>query len=106
MSSNTAQPYPSAAQDIPERQCFRATRSTSAGAIGPPSPLLHLTRIGTALAPLIVLEAVKEPARQTRWIRICALAGAAISETVWAMRESQRRRQYEARDAERARERC
>ena len=54
-------------------------------------PLLHLTRIGTALAPLIILEAVKEPIRQTRWIRICALVGAAASETIWAVREHQRR---------------
>ena len=77
------------------RQCFQRAH-TSVGVAGP-NPLMHLMRIGTALAPLVVLEAVKDPLRQTRWIRICSLAGAAISETLWAVREQKRREQREMR---------
>jgi hypothetical protein len=77
-----------------DRQCFHRAHS-SVGAIGP-SPLLHLTRIGTALAPLVVLEVFKDPQKQYRWIRICSLTGAAVSEGVWALREHRRREEREA----------
>ena len=71
------------------KQIFQQAHS-SVGVIGTRG-LLHLTRIGTALAPLVVLETIKEPVRQSRWIRIFALVGAGLSETLWAVREHQRR---------------
>ena len=80
-------PYP--------RQEFRRAHA-SVGAIAS-SSLIHLTRIGTALAPLVVLEVCKDPVKQSRWIRIFALVGAALSETLWALREHRRR---EAREAQ------
>jgi hypothetical protein len=72
-----------------DKQVFQQAHS-SVGVIGTRG-LLHLTRIGTALAPLVVLETIKEPVRQSRWIRIFALVGAGLSETLWAVREQQRR---------------
>jgi hypothetical protein len=45
---------------------------------------------------MVVLEAVKDRLKQSRWIRIMALLGAAVSETLWAMREKQRREEREA----------
>lgn len=95
MEPRAAQPYPQSDiyPEMPDRQCFRRAHS-SVGVTT--SPLLHLTRIGTALAPLLVLEAVKDPLKQSRWIRIIALLGAGISETIWAMRETQRREASEA----------
>ncbi len=80
------------ARDTPDRQAFHRAHSSVGISTG---PLLHLTRIGTALAPLIVLEAVKEPVRQMRWIRIVSLVGAATSEGIWALREQQRRQKRE-----------
>ncbi len=82
-----------------DRQAFHRSQSAVGVSTG---PLLHLTRIGTALAPLIVLEAVKEPARQMRWIRIVSLLGAAAGEGVWALREHQRREDRERKYLERA----
>jgi hypothetical protein len=76
------------------RQSFQRAHA-SVGAVGP-SPLLHLTRIGSALAPLVVLEVFKDPQKQYRWIRICSLVGAAVSETLWALREQRRREEREA----------
>jgi len=85
-SAHPETPYP--------RQEFRRTHA-SVGAIGSSASLIHLTRIGTALAPLVVLEAFKDPVKQSRWIRIFALVGAALSETLWALREKRRREERE-----------
>jgi hypothetical protein len=95
MQSSAVRPTIAPYQDMPNpRQSFQRAQS-SVGALGP-SPLLHLTRIGGALAPLVVLEVFKDPVRQTRWIRICSLLGAALSETLWAVREQRRREEREA----------
>jgi hypothetical protein len=95
MQSIASRPNVAPYQDMPyPRQSFQRAQS-SVGALGP-SPLLHLTRIGGALAPLVVLEVFKDPVRQTRWIRICSLVGAALSETVWALREQRTREEYQA----------
>ncbi len=48
------------------------------------------------LAPLVVGEFVKDPDKRWRWIRICSLVGAAVSEVMWAQRENQRREQRES----------
>jgi hypothetical protein len=79
---------------MPDQQSFRRAHA-SVGALGP-SPLLHLTRIGGALAPLMVFEVFKNPVKQARRIRICSLLGAALSETLRALREQRRREEREA----------
>jgi hypothetical protein len=95
MEPRAARPYhqPDYNQEIPSRQSFHRAHA-SVGAIG--SPLPHLLRIGTALAPLAVLEIFdKDPVRQHRWLRIVSLVGAGASETLWAIREQKRREQRE-----------
>lgn len=89
MEPRAAQPYrqPVVYPESPDRKEFYRARSSVGVTTG---PLLHLTRIGTVLAPLIVLEAIKDPVRQMRWIRIVSLLGAAAGESVWALREHQR----------------
>lgn len=95
MQLPAARPNIAPYQEVPyPRQSFQRAHA-SVGALGP-SPLLHLTRIGGALAPLVVLEVFKDPVKQTRWIRICSLVGAALSETLWALREQRRREEREA----------
>ena len=95
MPSQAARLYPQSVHlETPHpRQEFRRAHASVGITTG---PLLHLTRIGTALAPLIVLEAVKDPTRQMRWIRIVSLLGAAAGESMWALREHQRREEREA----------
>jgi hypothetical protein len=95
MEPRAAQHYrqPNIYPEMPDRQVFHRAHSSVGIANG---PLLHLTRIGTALAPLIVLEAVKDPVRQMRWIRILSLLGAAAGEGIWALREHCRQGEREA----------
>jgi hypothetical protein len=80
--------------EMPERQAFHRAHA-SVGAAG--NPAAHILRLGGLLAPLVVGELVKDPDKRWRWIRICSLVGAAVSEILWARREQQRRdnRNYE-----------
>src|ERR1017187_7898232 len=100
MEPHAAQPRPYDASypDMPDRQCFQRA-DTSVGAAGG-YPLGHLMRLGGTLAPLVIGELVKDPDKRWRWIRLCSLLLAGVSEIAWAQREHQRR---EERNSHRAR---
>ncbi len=55
----------------------------------------HWIRTGSALAPLIIGEVVKDPEKRWRYIRIASVAMAFISEGVHAHRVEQQRKDRE-----------
>jgi hypothetical protein len=75
----------------PRRHAYHHPR-TSIGATG------HWITTAGMLAPLVIPEVIKDPARQWRLIRIASVATALVSQGFWAHKISKERQ--EARERE------
>ena len=71
------------------RQAFRHSR-TSVGAVHHPHNSLgaagHWIHLLTVAAPLVIAEAIKDPDKKWRALRLASVGGAVLSEAAWTLK--------------------